>query len=988
MVKSLRLIKVLGATFLSVGAISICAGAINHSLSSKTEETNASSTVSSYYSTVSGSSANSSSGYNSLLESIYTKINKNLSRVAYGNLKTNGYPACYTRSDGYLYDIYCNNSYYTPGSAYTGSSNTAGGGYNREHTIPKSYWGGSESNMGCDLFIVLPSDTYINGVRSNYPYGITSSGTTYKKSGDNISHRLGTTTNTNYVASGTVFEPDDSRKGDLARIYFYSVAMYLKHTSSASDDLGPVSNWNGGGTVASGKTIFGSGTGYKNYIYSNYLNMLLKWHTDDPVDADEISRNGLIEDTQGNRNPFVDHPSWVDIIWGGTYGASKTNGEDTSSGTASVTNGVISGSTPSTKTLSSISINTNNVTTVFTVGDTFSYSGLVVTANYSDSTSATVSPTSVSSPDMSSAGQKTITVSYTESGTTKTATYTITVNASGGGGGGDSGDWVISDTAYKTAKFGSSYNSAGTSSYTGSFSSTYNSFTVNVVNANNNNNGWNYIKMGGKTGDITGTITTAAKIDKPIGRVKITIGAVTAGNITSIKLYTSTSSSFNGTSVGSFTVGTGEKTVDLSSPTANLFYKIEVVCTQNTSTNGLITINQVDYYDATQSSGGSDDPTLSGISVNTAPNKTTYTEGEYFDPTGLVINTVYSDTSYNSTVSYADHSSDFTFDPTTSTTLTTSDTSVQITYGGKSCNQTITVNSSGGSDSGTYQVTIDSSSSGSNNVHWTENNASLTYNLVTWSASYTGSASITSQKTYAQIGSKNNPATSVVFSTTAFAGMKITSASLTGYCMSNTGPALTITAGTTKMLDAEPLIKTTSTTYSSTTNNVIIPANGSLTFTINSSASAAIAVSKITVSYVDIESIAEAYAKTFVESGICGTNDNTPASSSIWSTMRTNYLAIDEDAQDILTNGQANASGSTYLAKCLAKYDRIIYLHGSDTTHFPNFMSRSGSSGARTLSNSLSNTTSTTLILVMVGITSSMIGVAFVGYWLKKKKEI
>ena len=80
-------------------------------------------------------------------------------------------------------------------------------------------------------------------------------------------------------------------------------------------------------------------------------------------------------------------------------------------------------------TLSSITLNTNNVTKTFTVGDTFTSVGLVVTASYSNCNSKAVTPTSVSTPDMSTAGQKTVTVSYTENGVTKTATYNITVNA-------------------------------------------------------------------------------------------------------------------------------------------------------------------------------------------------------------------------------------------------------------------------------------------------------------------------------------------------------------------------------------------------------------------------------------------------------------------------------------------------------------------------------------------------------------------------------
>ena len=84
--------------------------------------------------------------------------------------------------------------------------------------------------------------------------------------------------------------------------------------------------------------------------------------------------------------------------------------------------------TCSTCTLSDITLNTSGATTTFTVGDAFTSEGLVVTASYDDCSDRTVSPTSVSTPDMSSDGDKTVTVTYTESGVTKTKTYTITVN--------------------------------------------------------------------------------------------------------------------------------------------------------------------------------------------------------------------------------------------------------------------------------------------------------------------------------------------------------------------------------------------------------------------------------------------------------------------------------------------------------------------------------------------------------------------------------
>lgn len=77
--------------------------------------------------------------------------------------------------------------------------------------------------------------------------------------------------------------------------------------------------------------------------------------------------------------------------------------------------------------LTSIALNTSNVKKSFRVGDTFSYDGLVVTASFSNCANKTVLPTNVSTPDMSSVGTKTVTVSYTRDAITKQATYDISV---------------------------------------------------------------------------------------------------------------------------------------------------------------------------------------------------------------------------------------------------------------------------------------------------------------------------------------------------------------------------------------------------------------------------------------------------------------------------------------------------------------------------------------------------------------------------------
>lgn len=94
------------------------------------------------------------------------------------------------------------------------------------------------------------------------------------------------------------------------------------------------------------------------------------------------------------------------------------------------TNGnyLVSYTPPASAALTSISLS-GTQQTVFGVGDAFSSDGLIVTAHYDDESTKVVEPTSISSPDMSTAGQKTITVTYTENNVIKTATYTITVNA-------------------------------------------------------------------------------------------------------------------------------------------------------------------------------------------------------------------------------------------------------------------------------------------------------------------------------------------------------------------------------------------------------------------------------------------------------------------------------------------------------------------------------------------------------------------------------
>ena len=150
------------------------------------------------------------------------------------------------------------------------------------------------------------------------------------------------------------------------------------------------------------------------------------------------------------------------------------------------------------------------------------------------------------------------------------------------------------EAVYKTALFGSDYNSKKVSAYVCEWSATNNNFTVDIVNANNNNNKWAYIKMGSKKAAYVGTITTNAAIDKAITKVVLTIDAVTANAINSIKLKTKAADG-EWTEAGTFTAAKGEQTVTLSAPAANLLYQIEVDC-KKASGNGPIQISKVEYF--------------------------------------------------------------------------------------------------------------------------------------------------------------------------------------------------------------------------------------------------------------------------------------------------------------------------------------------------------------------------------------------------------
>ena len=218
------------------------------------------------------------------------------------------YPYTDAGDDGYYIDMY-STSKYNHDSAHPGGASYVGQGLNREHSFPKSWFGGEVYPMYTDLMMIIPADAYVNQRRSNDPYGVCngSDAITYVNDdlGVTMLGKLGTSTYNGYTQK--VYEPDDEYKGDFARIYFYMVTCYksVVHEWPGSDQLDYAAN------------------GYK--AFSDWsLQMLMEWHRADPVSPKEIARNeavysskdGNIDYGQGNRNPFVDHPELAEYIWG------------------------------------------------------------------------------------------------------------------------------------------------------------------------------------------------------------------------------------------------------------------------------------------------------------------------------------------------------------------------------------------------------------------------------------------------------------------------------------------------------------------------------------------------------------------------------------------------------------------------------------------------------------------------------------------------
>ncbi|MEA3306898.1 MAG: endonuclease [Elusimicrobiota bacterium] len=189
------------------------------------------------------------------------------------NVTCNGRPGIIT-----FYSLICANGTGGTGADYNELGDANGDGtyndeINAEHIWPQSAFD-QKYPMRADIHHLRPTYTKPNNMRSNYPFDIV----------DNWDY----STSAGSKRGDHIFEPCDEAKGEVARAVLYFVVRY--YDRNIDDSMSYYSFW------------------------KNRVEMFLDWHKKDPPNAHEKRRNDLIEEYQGNRNPFVDDPSLADKI--------------------------------------------------------------------------------------------------------------------------------------------------------------------------------------------------------------------------------------------------------------------------------------------------------------------------------------------------------------------------------------------------------------------------------------------------------------------------------------------------------------------------------------------------------------------------------------------------------------------------------------------------------------------------------------------------
>ena len=368
------------------------------------------------------SPASSISGYNS-------STNK-ITGYTYGTSTSN------KGTNPYLHALYINRNVTNQVTAWDDHQQTQWG-INREHIWAKAEGFDTAASGGArgDPMHLWAANGYANNIHSNNFFGFvnTSGATNCGTKYSNLSGNLrGTSLN---LGTGTVFEPQDSDKGDIARAIFYMVARYNYYSGSDSDGI----DSNNPNLVLVDNTTDWASSGYtcttSNPGKQGILRDLLAWNRLDPPDEWEIHRNNLVYNNfSNNRNPFIDYPEWAEYIWGKPTLAS--NNRNITSYSTNPTGYAI----PSTDSLNTFgnavttpTITLNKTSATLPVNGTVQLTATAmggtgdVSWTTSNSSRAQLSATSGNTVTVTAKATGTATITATYSG--KTATCSITVSA-------------------------------------------------------------------------------------------------------------------------------------------------------------------------------------------------------------------------------------------------------------------------------------------------------------------------------------------------------------------------------------------------------------------------------------------------------------------------------------------------------------------------------------------------------------------------------
>ena len=523
--------------------------------------------------------------------------------------KITGYS--YNSTDPYVHALYINRDVTNQTKAWA-NHNQDQWGINREHVWPKAEGFDTSAAGGArgDPMHLMAGNGYANNIHSNYFYGYVKTSSSYTDCGSKYSNQSGNLRGTSKTLNtGTVFEPQDSDKGDIARATFYMVARYNYLSGSDSDGINSnnpnltltqnLSDW-----ASSGYTSTTSNPGKMGIMTD-----LLAWHHADPVDEYEIHRNNLLyTNFTNNRNPFIDFPEWADFIWGSVNynGSTYVDNDTTPTGYATPSsdtiNGYNSGGSSDPVSVTGVSLNKSSIS--ITIGDSEVLSASISPSNatnqavsWTSSNSNVASVTNSGRVTAVAEGNATITVTTSDGG--YNAACTVTVTASGGGGGDSQSS---SETITMSAQGYSNEEVITSISGTGCSIS---------LDKGSNSNSPKYYTTGSAIRTYGGNTFTISS-SKKIVRITITFGSGDGSNTitTDVGTYNSGEWTGNANSV-TFTVG-------------------------GTSGHRRISSIEVEYHSESEK-------TLSSILLDTSDAPTTFNVGDSFSSEGLTVTAYYSD---------------------------------------------------------------------------------------------------------------------------------------------------------------------------------------------------------------------------------------------------------------------------------------------------------------------------------------------------------